>query len=303
MQQELTLAELADASGLQSRTIRSWVAQGLLPGPLTRGPAARYPRREHHQRGCARAPTRGSTMRGSRKHMLDWIDHAAFPAELALLVAPTLALQFWRELPHMPIGHADPREARLEQWRPTTVGSPAAWKELDAWWLAASRGASTPNWDFAASALLDGVPGLVLIEAKANVPELSAGGVKTPASESAGSQANDAQIRLALAEASAELARFAPSAALSADHGYQLSNRVAFAWKLASMGIPTLLVYLGFTGDTDIADVGAPLRDDSHWTALVRDYADSLGIGALLERRLEFAAPMWTLVRSRPVTQ
>ena len=43
MQQELTLAELADASGLQSRTIRSWVAQGLLPGPLTRGPAARYP--------------------------------------------------------------------------------------------------------------------------------------------------------------------------------------------------------------------------------------------------------------------
>lgn len=43
MQQELTLADLADASGLQSRTIRSWVAQGLLPGPLTRGPLARYP--------------------------------------------------------------------------------------------------------------------------------------------------------------------------------------------------------------------------------------------------------------------
>lgn len=43
MQQELTLAELSEASGLQSRTIRSWVAQGLLPGPLSRGPAARYP--------------------------------------------------------------------------------------------------------------------------------------------------------------------------------------------------------------------------------------------------------------------
>ena len=43
MQQEFTLAELSDASGLQSRTIRSWVAQGLLPGPLTRGPLARYP--------------------------------------------------------------------------------------------------------------------------------------------------------------------------------------------------------------------------------------------------------------------
>ena len=43
MQPELTLAELAESSGLQPRTIRSWVAQGLLPGPLTRGPAARYP--------------------------------------------------------------------------------------------------------------------------------------------------------------------------------------------------------------------------------------------------------------------
>ena len=43
MPQELTLAELAAAAGLQSRTIRSWVAQGLLPGPLTRGPLARYP--------------------------------------------------------------------------------------------------------------------------------------------------------------------------------------------------------------------------------------------------------------------
>ena len=43
MPEGLTLAELAEASGLQPRTIRSWVAQGLLPGPLSRGPAARYP--------------------------------------------------------------------------------------------------------------------------------------------------------------------------------------------------------------------------------------------------------------------
>ena len=42
-QVEHTLAELAEASGLQPRTIRSWVAQDLLPAPLSRGPAARYP--------------------------------------------------------------------------------------------------------------------------------------------------------------------------------------------------------------------------------------------------------------------
>ncbi len=38
-----SLADLATASGIEARTIRSWVAQGLLPAPLTRGPAARYP--------------------------------------------------------------------------------------------------------------------------------------------------------------------------------------------------------------------------------------------------------------------
>lgn len=40
---EPSLADLAAASGLEARTIRSWVAQGLLPAPLNRGPAARYP--------------------------------------------------------------------------------------------------------------------------------------------------------------------------------------------------------------------------------------------------------------------
>jgi DNA-binding transcriptional MerR regulator len=40
---EPTLAELAAASGLEPRTIRSWVAGGLIPGPRSRGPGARYP--------------------------------------------------------------------------------------------------------------------------------------------------------------------------------------------------------------------------------------------------------------------
>jgi DNA-binding transcriptional MerR regulator len=43
MPDEPTLAQLAADSGLLPRSIRSWVTQGLLPGPLTRGPAARYP--------------------------------------------------------------------------------------------------------------------------------------------------------------------------------------------------------------------------------------------------------------------
>jgi len=38
-----TLSDLAAASGVEPRTIRSWVAQGLLPPPLVLGPGARYP--------------------------------------------------------------------------------------------------------------------------------------------------------------------------------------------------------------------------------------------------------------------
>jgi hypothetical protein len=37
---------------------------------------------------------------------------------------------------------------------------------------------------------------------------------------------------------------------LTADSHYQLANRLASAYKVASAGIPVVLLYLGFTGDT-----------------------------------------------------
>jgi transcriptional regulator with XRE-family HTH domain len=41
--QDLTLQELADRCGIEPRTIRSYVQQGIIPGPEARGRAARYP--------------------------------------------------------------------------------------------------------------------------------------------------------------------------------------------------------------------------------------------------------------------
>lgn len=38
-----TLADLASATGLPPRTIRSWVAMDLLSGPISKGPGAKYP--------------------------------------------------------------------------------------------------------------------------------------------------------------------------------------------------------------------------------------------------------------------
>lgn len=40
----LTLQELADATGVEPRTVRSYVEKGLLPGPDSLGRGARYPR-------------------------------------------------------------------------------------------------------------------------------------------------------------------------------------------------------------------------------------------------------------------
>jgi DNA-binding transcriptional MerR regulator len=42
MADEMTLAELADASGLAERTIRFYIARGLLDGPVKAGRAAAY---------------------------------------------------------------------------------------------------------------------------------------------------------------------------------------------------------------------------------------------------------------------
>jgi len=42
---------------------------------------------------------------------------------------------------------------------------------------------------------------------------------------------------------------------------YQLSNRLAFLWRLAKADIPTVLVYLGCTGDQPFGTGVVPFRD------------------------------------------
>lgn len=87
--------------------------------------------------------------------------------------------------------------------------------------------------------------------------------------------------------------------AISRDRFYQFSNRLAFAWKLASLGIPTVLVYLGFTGDDGISDCDEPLRDDQHWRRIVQDQVapvfpvECWGRAVLID-----GTPVWFLIRS-----
>ncbi len=119
--------------------------------------------------------------RGSRKHVLDWVTQPGFRAELNSMVAGSGVIIGLNDR-YMPTGFSEAGavEAQLHRFGPAALPSAIDWSELNRWWLAAPHGANTPNWDLAATAALNGKPALVLVEAKANVPELSADGKVRP---------------------------------------------------------------------------------------------------------------------------
>jgi hypothetical protein len=201
--------------------------------------------------------------RGSRRHVLDWTESSTFSGDLATLVRPVearvTANDYW-----MPRGHAQKREARLETFGPKHIPTLCQWNELTTWWLQRPKGANTPNWDIACPAEINGHSGLILVEAKANVQELSHAGKSLSAKASAATRANHAGIGAAIICARNAITPCVPGVGISRDHHYQLSNRIAFAWKLASLGVPTVLVYLGFVHSADFRPSKA-YQSDQHW--------------------------------------
>ena len=117
--------------------------------------------------------------------------------------------------------------------------------ELRSWWLEVHGRARTPVWDLAATCTISDRPGLLLVEAKAHAAELSPAGKALPRTPNG--WRNHQRIGAAIVEANEGLwlASGGPWE-LSRDSHYQMSNRFAWAWKLASLGVPAVLVYLGF---------------------------------------------------------
>ena len=149
-----------------------------------------------------------------------------------------------------------------------------------------------------------GLPGLALVEAKAHERELGWGGKRLRADRSDNSAENHERIGQAIAEASAALDRIVPGVRVSRDSHYQLANRVAYSWKLASMGVSVLLVYLGFIGDNGIANVGPPLRDHEHWQSVIRAYTGGVLPERFFDRWLPCGkAQMRMVVRSMTVLE
>jgi len=112
---------------------------------------------------------------------------------------------------------------------------------------------------------------------------------------------NHLQIGRAIAEASNALSSVHPGISISWDRHYQLSNRIAMAWKLASLGIPNALVFLGLTGDREISKDGDYFADDDHWRAAFADYIAGFFPIHLLENDISSGAASFRLLsRSLP---
>ena len=197
---------------------------------------------------------------GSRIDILDWVERSDFTDQLSQLLCPTgatvQATNVW-----MPKGHSEPEEARLRQLG-TEILPGLDWKAIQDWWLAHNGRANTPNWDLASTCTIQRQRGLVLIEAKAHIGELKE-------NDECGSTncENREKIGRALDETGQALC-VNISREMLLTH-YQLANRVAFSWKIAFMGIPVILIYLGFLGDKSHPD---PFEDDNHWERELRRY-------------------------------
>jgi len=189
----------------------------------------------------------------------------------------------------MPQGFTDIDEAQLG--RVDNLLDAASGKALVNWWLAVPKGARVPNWDIASTCTIEGKPGLLLIEAKAHDEELNyeKAGKKRARKETKGQIRNREQICGRMLEASADLtASTQIDWALSLEHHYQMSNRFAWMWKLNELGIPVVLVYLGFLNAIEMSDRGLPFCNHKFWEELVLTHSEPLFSNQVWNRR-------WTL--------
>ena len=244
-------------------------------------------------------------MRGARKHILCLVESSDFTTRLSQILKPTGAIiqpnDEW-----MPKGFSKPDEARMEKFGseafPDEVFPKKDWQALHSWWLIHKRWANTPNWDLASTCTINGRKGLVLVEAKAHTNELKTEGKILPCGASIRSRENHDRIWEAICEASQALAKEIPGVNILRDTHYQLANRVAFSWKIASMGIPVVLVYLGFIGDKDMANVGEPLRNDKHWQCVMQSHMAGHIPKGFVGKWIKCGESEQMIIRSLPVS-
>jgi hypothetical protein len=243
---------------------------------------------------------RGSKL---RCHLLTHGSPDSVAARLAALVAPYASVapnDRW-----MPQGFDNTDEATLPEAARLLPADVRL--ELRRWWLVeASNNTRTPNWDVACTCTIEGKAGIVLIEAKAHDQELikeETGRKNMEAPASGNARRNLLRIDWAIRDASAALAEETGLTwALSRDWNYQMSNRFAWAWKLTDLGIPVVLVYLGFQSANEMSDQGTPFANAADWQNIVKRHSKALFPATVWDQRwMCEGQPLIPLIRSLKV--
>ncbi len=176
-------------------------------------------------------------------------------------------------------------------------------ERLKDWWLANFENSPrTPSFDIASTCTIGGKRGLLLIEAKAHWSELkrSSSGKRLRGTASCDTIENHERIGQAIQQAAAGLQSATGSAwNISRDSHYQLSNRFAWSWKLATLGIPVVLLYLGFLNAADIAKGGNLFFSQTHWERVLRAHCEGVIDNSFWEQRLDVdGVPLIPLIRA-----
>jgi len=237
--------------------------------------------------------------RGSRPRCVLFTDgpEAVVAERLTALVAPFARVEPGRHA-WQPKGWTDISEAKLGETPPFL--SPEQREIVSDWWLAVRhKRANTPNWDIVSQATISGREGLILVEAKAHANELHAEGklktIKTNLD-------NHGKIGQAISVANNGLNSLLPGWNIFRDTHYQLSNRFAWAWKLATLGIPVILVYLGFLNAEEMRDQGEPFASAMKWEDCVRSHSNGIIPKSAWESRIVLSGGTLTpLIRSADI--
>ena len=150
---------------------------------------------------------------------------------------------------------------------------------VTSWWLAVRERANTPNWDIVSTCQAEGRRGLVLVEAKAHSGELHRSGKPD------GNAENGRRISAAIEDANRALGGAQAGWGLCTGTTYQLCNRFAWAWKIASLGVHVVLVYLGFL-DAEEMRTGV-LATAEDWRSSVVKHAKGVVPEDVWGRRIE----------------
>ena len=240
----------------------------------------------------------GKDDRGSRPRCVLLTDgHAERVAERLTRVVGRPEVMISSRDSWQPRGTCDVREAQLnKRLEGGAVLLPDSLRrELGKWWLVKDTGRSgTPHWDIVSTCTISGQAGLLLVEAKAHSRELSR------RDRCGATPANRKQIESALEEANAGLSKLTGGSwRLSAEHHFQLANRIAWSWKLATFGVPVVLLYLGFLDATEMTDRGSPFRKGDDWRNTLLEHCHGVLDVACWERTLDVGGtPLLPLMRT-----